>query len=248
MCFVGVLSCRYGFAQDPDSLFLQGNTHYRNAAFAEAVDCYEALRKAQWESPSLYYNLANSYFKLNKISLAILNYERVLLIDPGHKDAKFNLSLANEQIVDKIEAINEQFGRRLYVNLLSFYSADTWAKISISCFIVALLALFLYFFGKRVGQKKAGFFIGVLCFLFSISGFWLAHLSQARLTAADLAIVFAPSVTVKSNPTAVSTDLFILHEGTKVKILNQDGAWRQVQLVDRSEGWLKVEDIEIINN
>ncbi len=231
----------------PDSLFEQGNKCYRNGQYAEAVKDYEAVLSQGLESLSLFYNLGNSYYKMKQIPQAILNYERVLLRDPEHKDAKFNLSLANKLVVDRIEDARIPFVERLYVSVLSLFSADVWGVFSVACFVAALLFVLLYFFAPRVGQKKLGFFLGLLCLFLSVAAYGMGSLVSARMKAGDEAIVFAPTVTVKSDPTEMAKKLFVLHEGVKVKLLAKDGNWRKIQLADHAEGWMKLEQLSIIN-
>ena len=63
----------------------------------------------------------------------------------------------------------------------------------------------------------------------------------------DEAVVMKTVTSVKSSPSSgSSTDLFILHEGTKVKVLDGEGAWTNVSLSDGRQGWMKTDDIEII--
>ena len=194
----------------------------------------------------LYYNLGNAYYKHNEFAKAILNYERALLLNPGNEDARFNLEMANTHIVDKIDPVGKFFLSVWIDSLRNFLSSNTWAVIGIGSFLLFIGGLYLYLFSKSVKAKKFGFFGGIILFLIAVLANWFAWGLNSKLKARSEAIVFAATVPVKSSPAESGTDLFILHEGTKVSILSKLGDWSEVKISDGNRGWLPSSSIEII--
>lgn len=219
---------------------------YASENYAEAIETYEALLSENNESAEIYYNLGNAYYKMGKIAPAILNYERALLLDPGDRDIRFNLNLSKQNTADKIETVSDFFLVKWINGIQSLFSVDTWSTIGIVCFCLFIACLILFFFSKLMLMKKIGFYLGAfLLFLIIMSNIFASRQKYDLLNRSG-AIVFAPTVTVKSSPDASGTDLFILHEGTKVNIKSQLGDWNEVELEDGNIGWIQKKDIEVI--
>jgi tetratricopeptide (TPR) repeat protein len=216
----------------------KANKAYGEGLYAEAADLYKKVAASGYEAPELYYNLGNSCFKLNDYPGAILWYERAKRLDPGNEDISFNLNVANSKIADKIEPVPEMFYRRWYFGLVNRFSADAWAWLSVICFLAAFAGATLYLLAARLFLRKTGFWSGALflvLFLFTLL-FAVSASDQARNVGE--AIIFTPSVTVKSSPDEKSVDLFVLHEGTKVRIMDQIGTWYEIRIANGSVGWL----------
>ena len=196
------------FAQE--ATIKEAEVAYTKEDYGKAIELYEGLLKTHGESAEIYYNLGNAYYKENKITPAILNYERALLLDPGDGDIRFNLQLARQKSVDKIEPVGDFFLHRWFDKVQNMGAADSWAQIGIVCFNIF------------AGNQKD------------------------ELVNRKSAIVFAPTVTVKSSPDASGTDLFILHEGTKVSIKSKLGDWNEIEMEDGNVGWMPSKDMEII--
>ena len=224
---------------DADSAYVNGN-------YQEAIKVYESLLK-QGESAELYYNLGNAYYRTENITRAVLNYERALLLSPGDGDIRFNLQIARSKTIDKIVPESEMFFVTWYRSLVNIMSVDGWGRMAL-VFLALVIVLFLvYLFSARVWVQKVGFFGGgILLVVFVFSNFF-AWQQRQQLLNREGAIVVAPSVTVKSTPAQNGTDLFILHEGTKVVIT--DGSmksWREIRLADGKKGWIESKKIELI--
>ncbi len=225
---------------------VKGNKAYSAGSYSTAVDQYKKVVEAGYESPELYYNIGNSYFKLNDYANAILWYERAKRIDPGNEDIDFNLNVANTKISDKIEPLPELFYKRWLNAVILLFSVDTWATVSIIMFITALLCGVLYLASRVLILRKIGFWFGLgllfiagLSMVFAWSGY-----SFTRNT--NEAIVFAPTITVKSSPDEKSTDLFVIHEGTKVRLLDNISGWYEIRIASGSVGWLPATSLEEI--
>ena len=224
----------------------QANEAYGQEDYIKAIELYEQTLREQGVSSDLYYNLGNAYYKHNEFAKAILNYERALLLNPSNEDARFNLEMANTHIVDKIDPVGKFFLSVWIDSLRNFLSSNTWAVIGIVSFLLFIGGLYLYLFSKSVKAKKFGFFGGIILFLIAVLANWFAWGLNSKLKARSEAIVFAATVPVKSSPAESGTDLFILHEGTKVSILSKLGDWSEVKISDGNRGWLPSSSIEII--
>ena len=224
---------------DADSAYVNGN-------YQEAIKVYESLLK-QGESAELYYNLGNAYYRTENITRAVLNYERALLLSPGDGDIRFNLHIARSKTIDKIVPESEMFFVTWYRSLVNIMSVDGWGRMALVSLALVIVLFLVYLFSARVWVQKVGFFGGgILLVVFVFSNFF-AWQQRQQLLNREGAIVVAPSVTVKSTPAQNGTDLFILHEGTKVVIT--DGSmksWREIRLADGKKGWIESKKIELI--
>ena len=229
-----------------DERFDKANAFYSDGNFQEAIDSYEEILKTGLESSELYYNLGNAYYRNGYLPAAILNYERASLLAPHDNDIRYNLELAYSQTTDKIEKVEEFFLTRWFVALRSSADSDNWAIISIILFVFALTGLFIYFFSQTTIIRKISFFIAVMFVTGSVATFAFSYNQKKRLINRDRAIVFAPSVTVRSSPDRSGTEIFVLHEGTRVKILQTLGDWYEVELDDGNSGWMLAGNVEVI--
>ncbi|MDD6765513.1 MAG: tetratricopeptide repeat protein [bacterium] len=229
-----------------ESTLKEAEEAYAKEDYTQAIELYESVLKSYGESAMVYYNLGNAYYKAGKVAPAILNYERALLLNPGDSDTRFNLQVARQKTVDKIEPIGEFFLTRWIGTVEDVYSADGWAKWGVASFVLFIGCLVLFFFSKWIRLKKIGFFAGICFLLISLVANLFADSQQDKLLHRADAIVFASTVTVKSSPDASGTDLFILHEGTKVTIKSTLGEWSEIQLEDGNVGWMPSKEIQQI--
>ncbi|MDF9829581.1 tetratricopeptide repeat protein [Parabacteroides sp. PF5-6] len=229
-----------------DEAIKEAEMAYTQENYEEAIQKYEAILTSYGESSQIYYNLGNAYYKAGQIAPAILNYERALLLDPGDADIRFNLQLAKQRAVDKIEPVGEFFLTRWFHAIANMGSTDSWAKLGIFCFLLFIGCLLLFFFSRWARMKKVGFYLGIVLLVIVIFSNIFARNQKNELINRTEAIVFSPTVTVKSSPDASGTDLFILHEGTKVSIKSTLGEWNEVESEDGNVGWMPKKDIQII--
>jgi len=224
----------------------QANEAYAKGDFQTASGLYEELLKANGESATVYYNLGNSYYKLNKVAPSILNYERALLLEPGNNDIRFNLEIAKLKTVDKIEPIGDFFLSEWFLAVQNLWSTDAWCNFSILCFILLIVCLFFFFFSRHIFIKKLGFYVAVGLLIAVVLGNSFAYNQKKKLTQRNEAIIFASTTTIKSSPDTSGTDLFILHEGTKVKVKNKVGNWNEIVTADGNVGWINNSEMEVI--
>ena len=232
-------------AADRDGELRAAEKAYADGNYPAAAEQYEALIKNYGESAEVYYNLGNAYYKLGRIAPAILNYERALAMNPGDGDARFNLEMARLRTEDRIESTDGFLSRGLR-SVQRLLSVDAWAAVALVAFIAFAGCLILFFFSKWLRLRKMGFYLGILLLLVTVLANVCAWGGRRDLIVRDDAIIFAPTVTVKSSPDRSGTDLFLLHEGTKVTIKNALGEWYEIRLGDGKEGWIPSKDLERI--
>ncbi|MCU4176105.1 tetratricopeptide repeat protein [Carboxylicivirga sp. N1Y90] len=229
-----------------DDRFEKGNADYSNGNYHEAITNYQSILETGVESGDLYFNLANAYYKNGQLADAILNYERALLLKPQDKDVKYNLELAYSQTTDKITPIGGFFISKWHKSFQNKATSDFWAIIGICGLLLTLICAALFIYSRSVILKKAGFYLSFAFFILTITGIVFAYQQKQKLTERNHAIVFSPSLTVKSSPDASGTEIFILHEGTKVEIINTLGTWKEIELADGNVGWIEEHAITVI--
>jgi tetratricopeptide (TPR) repeat protein len=243
---IGILATSFLAAESKDlqDLLQTGNQYYLDGQYEMAVQSYQSIIDSGYASAELYYNLGNAYYKSHDITMALVNYERARILKPNDPEINHNLEIAREFVVDRIEVLPEFFLRRAYVGFVKIFDADIWALVSVIAFGLALGLFLAYFFLNQLFFRKLSFWIAVLCIVMATSTYLFALQQNNLVTKHHQAIILTPSVTIKSSPDEESgTDLFLLHEGTKVTISDELGDWREVVLSDGNSGWLKESDL-----
>ena len=225
--------------QNADDEYAKGN-------YQQAIKDYQEILKAGVSS-EIYYNLGNAYFRTDNITQALLAYERALQLSPGDNDIRFNLQYARSKTIDKITPETEMFFVTWYNSLVNFTSVDRWANTAIVSIVMALLLILVFLFAPQMWARKSGFYgSAVFLLLFAFANLF-AFQQKHELETKQGAIVIAPTVNVKKTPAASGTDVFVIHEGTRVDITDRGmKQWRGVKLADGREGWLKTSQIEEI--
>jgi hypothetical protein len=225
---------------DADSAYIQGD-------YLTAIDIYQSVIENQGVNATLYMNLGNCWLKRDEIAKAILYYERAYLLDPSDPDIRFNLDLARTKTVDKVNAVNQLFIVVWFKKLLAVLDVNGWAVMTVILFALTIILTGVLLFSKKSGLRKISFSFSVFFLLLSILSFIFATTQMGNIRERDTAIIMSPSVTVKSTPTSAGTDLFIIHEGRKVKILDSSmKEWVEIRLEDGNTGWIPVDVMEII--
>ncbi len=229
-----------------DTLFNAANELYDQKAYEDAIKVYETIEDSGYVSAELYFNIGNAYYKTHQIGPAILYYERAKKFEPNDDDIIFNLELARSHVADKIEQIPPFFLERWFNGIVNLMSSNTWALISLTLFIMGIILVIIYLFVDALKIRKLAFWTGMLAVLFSMITWFCSVKQKARMTAHDKAIIYAPSVTIRSEPDPGSTELFVLHEGTKVQVEQTDQEWIKIKLPDGKKGWIKNTALERI--
>ncbi|MGB4655313.1 MAG: tetratricopeptide repeat protein [Bacteroidales bacterium] len=249
-CFITamLLLCNTSLFSNTDvkKLALEANSAYNLRQYDSAANLYAQIINSGYESAELYFNLGNTYYRLNNIPEAILYYEKSLQLNPRNKDAAFNLNIANEQIQDKVEKLPELFYVKWFNKLTTMFSINTFAILTLVFLVLSFIGVFVFLMAKTMNWRKVGFF-STLAFVVLFTSSLLLGLTQHKnLLKHDNAIIFTPTINVKSSPNDDSKDIFVLHEGTKVKLLDNLNDWYEIQLKDGNKGWLKKENFRVI--
>ena len=219
---------------------------YKKGNYQQAIRDYEELLK-KGPSVELYYNLGNAYYRTDNITRAVLNYERALLLSPGDEDIRFNLQMARSKTIDKITPKSEMFFVTWYKSLVNFTSIDGWANTAIISIAIALLLILCYLFGKKILIRKAGFYGAIFFVVLFISCNIFAYEQRRILTRRTGAIITAASAPLKKTPVANSEYNTIIHEGSRVEIIDDTMKdWKLVELEDGREGWIQSSQMERI--
>jgi hypothetical protein len=231
-----------------DSLWVQANTFYANGQYTDAIRVYAEIEATDNVSPALYFNMGNACFKQNELANAILYYERALRLSPADAAIAYNLEMAQLRTLDRVDAVPEFFLFTWVRNLRRLAGADTWAMLSLCLVAATLLCLSGFFFIRSVRLRKLSFFAAVACVLLMAGSITFAAFQRADLADRSEAIVFPAVVTVKSAPDNTGKDLFILHEGAKVTIIDELAGWQNIRLRDGKEGWIEAGNTVRIEN
>ena len=233
-------------ANSNNNLFTKANELYNEAKYYESIKLYDSLISSEIESAPIYYNLGNAYFKINEIPSAILYYEKAKKIEPNNKDIIYNLELANTKIADRIEIVPEFFIRKWHNSLINSLNEKEWMLINILIFTLLLFTLITFFISNTNKIKRYCFYVSILLIALFIFSWANGNLSKNNKISNNFAIIFTPTLNIKSAPDDNSNTLFILHKGSKIEIIESSKQWRKIKISNGSEGWLKKDDFKKI--
>lgn len=231
-----------GWGQDQDN-FDKATTLYQKGDYTQAAAVYSSILKSGKESSALYYNLGNTYYKLNNVPESIYYYEKALQLDPENTDAKNNLIFANQMKVDAITPLPKTWVRQLSDGIVGLFSAHTWAVLSIIGVFAFVLSFLLYYFVERTALKRTFFSLMLVFLFFAVGSYTLAHFCHKQVSQTQYAILFDKTVRVFSDANAYSSEVMQLHEGTKVEIIEDAKDWVKIRLVNGKTGWTKVSSL-----
>ena len=227
------------------SLFKKGNAQYAKAQYKEAITSYQKLVDEGYQSVAVYYNLGNAYYKTDDMSSALLYYGKAHKLSPGDEDIRINIQLANSKITDKMDEPQEFFITKWWHSFILGFSLNTLAVLSVLLIMAGFFVFILYRFTGSVSVKKASFYTAILLIFFGLITIFIAGRQASYFEAHQQAIVFTGSVTTKSEP-GKGKDLFVLHDGTKVEVLEHNNSWIKIRLPNGSEGWVNATDVKEI--
>lgn len=240
---VGVLFtlfiCNITIANNNSIVFDSANASYAKGNFEKAIEQYESLIKSNFVSSEVYYNLGNAYFKTNNIGLAILNYEKAKKINPDDEDLITNLKLANQKTEDKIDAAPQLFLSEWKNGIINIFNEKEWSIICIVLFSISILLFGIYILSYSNALKKLGFFGGVILIVTTIFIFFIAKNKYEHTKNSADAIIISATATITGSPNEKGTKLFILHEGTKVVVTQEEAEWTEIKIANGNVGWLK---------
>lgn len=228
------------------ALFEKGNQQYAKAQYQQAVQSYQQILHDGYQSATVYFNLGNAYFKLDDVPSALLYYEKAHKLNPGDEDINFNIRFANSKTTDKLDQIPEFFVTSWWHSFILCFSANTLAMLSILFFLAGFGTLILYLFTNSATIKKSSFYIGIILIFVGLAFIFIANRQAHYFNSHHQAIVFTSSVTAKSSPDANAKALFVVHEGTKVNVMQTSNNWIEVELPNGNAGWIAANDVKEI--
>jgi len=242
----GFLATFFLQAQSAENFFKKGNEAYKKGDYQTAITAYEKVRQTDSIAPELYFNLGNAYYKLNRIAPSIYYYEKALKLKPDDEDIRYNLQLANQMKLDKIDQVPESFLLRTKKNINKLFDYNTWAWLVVLSAILGLLAFVIFLFTKNTNTKRLTFVV-MWGSLFLLIFTWYNADYGKKLSQQHYAIVFPAKVDVMTEPNLTSDIVMTLHEGSKIKILKKDADWYLVKLPNGKKAWIPQSEIKIID-
>lgn len=235
------------FAQN-ETLFDRATKAYNSGEYQNAVDSYLQILDKGQHSAELYYNLGNTYYKLNQIAPSIYYYEKALLLRPNDGEIKNNLAYAQNMTLDAIDTLPETGFARIYDTFLEFLSFDQWSYVAVVFMLLFVLLYIAFYYFRFASRKRLSFILGIVCLFFAIIAVVCAYLEYNAYRAERPAIVFAKEASVKSEPNLTSQEAFALHEGTKVNVLDELNEWKKIRIADGTIGWIPSDDIKVLKD
>jgi tetratricopeptide (TPR) repeat protein len=236
---LSIFFCLQAFAEE--TLFTQANTEYENRSYSEAISLYDSIILNGLESTELYYNLGNCYYKIQDWANAIWHYEKSLKLNTTNKNTSHNLQLTKLRLIDQIEPIPQLFYKKWRKNLVHLLSTKKWQTLALLCIWIILIIQLLNRFLNYKKKYFTAFFNALTLILLLIT-----YSSYQENHSKTEAIIFSSSVVVNSAPTENSTNLFSLHSGTKVELIEQIGTWINITLKNGNSGWIKKSDCKVL--
>ncbi len=235
------------FAQNA-TIFDDATKAYNKGDYEKAVEDYQKILKNGQHSATLYYNLGNSYYKLNQIAPSIYYYEKALLLNPNDSEIQNNLKYAQNMTLDAIDEIPETGISKIKGSIIGLFSFDQWARLAVAFVILFVLCYIAFYYFKYSSRKRIAFIASIISLLFSILSIIFAFLQKNHFDADQPAIVFASEVGIQSEPNERSQEIFKLHEGAKVNVLESLNNFDKIRLSDGKTGWLPKESIKLLKD
>ncbi|SFU60215.1 SH3 domain-containing protein [Pustulibacterium marinum] len=233
-----------GFSQDNEALFRKATDLYNAKKYEDAISKYEQILKNGEDSANLYYNLANAHYKLSHIAPSIYYYEKALQLAPNDADIKNNITFAKNMTIDAIQPLPKTDWQKFKENTIGRYTYNGWAVIGVVCMFLFVIFVSVYFLVYKSLQKRIFFILAGIMLLLCIVTNIFAYIQFDVVHDSNFAIVYVPETNVKSEPNASADEIFMLHEGTKVELMNELNGWRKIKLADGKTGWLPEPDVK----
>ena len=247
LTILAYLVCALGFSQN-EQLFEQATASYNEGDYTKAANNYLKILESGEHSAELYFNLGNTYYKLNNIAPSIYYYEKALLLKPNDQDVRTNLAYAQNMTLDAIEPLPQTTISKAYNKLTTYLSFDQWAYVAVGFMLLFVCCYIAFYYFTFSTQKRIAFISSFLFLIFSILAAVLAYLQFSKFHTDQPAIVFTEEVGIKSEPNNRSEAIFSLHAGAKVHVLEEVNDWKKIQIADGKTGWIPSEDIKILKD
>ena len=237
----------WGYSQN-DARFMQATDAYNEGDYEKAIALYEEILDNGEHSAALYFNMGNSYYKLNQIAPSIYYYEKALLLNPGDSEIKTNLAYAQNMTLDAIEVLPETGISRIYQRVTGRLSFDQWGYTAVILLLLFVLAYLAFYFLNYATYKRIALISSLSFLLISGISVLFAFLQYTQFKEEQPAIIFIEEASVKTEPNNRSEEAFVLHEGTKVNVLEQLNDYKKIQLVDGKVGWISSDELKLLKD
>lgn len=240
------LFCSIPVIAQNQALFEKGNTAYNEGNYNDAIGNYEAILNSGVTSAELYFNLANAYYKLNQVAPSVYYYEKALQLDPNDKEILNNLEYARNMAIDDIEEVEKGGLTKIVNDVISVLSYNGWAKTAIACSALFAVLFLLYYFSVGTRFKRLYFTFSMIFLVLGIVSVGFAFQQESYIESSNFAVVFAEEAPVRSEPNLRSDELFLLHEGTKLEVLETFQDWVKLELANGAVGWIDKNDVRLL--
>ncbi len=249
-CVLAFLMLLFAFSANAqnDALFSRATEAYNAGDYNKSIAIYLEILENGEHSAELYYNLGNSYYKLNQIAPSIYNYEKALLMKPNDSEIINNLGYAQNMTLDAIETMPETGLSKIYENIIGVLSFNQWGYAAVLFMMLFVVLYIAFYYLKYATQKRIAFISGMLSLLLAVIATIMAFMSYGDFKIDQPAIVFSDEVIIKSEPNERSEEVFRLHEGTKLDILEEFKGWKKVRIADGQIGWIRSESIKLLKD
>ncbi|WP_297791825.1 tetratricopeptide repeat protein [uncultured Eudoraea sp.] len=231
-----------------EALFNRATTYYNEGEYEKASENYFEILENGEHSAALYYNIGNCYYKLNQIAPSIYYFEKALLLEPNDKEIKNNLAYAQNMTLDVFQPLPEKTLTKLYNNFIGLFSFDQWAYLAVLFICLFVIAYIIFYFVRYSSQKRIAFISSLVSLFIAVFCILMAFVQFKNFEADMPAIVFAEELRVKSEPNNRSSQAFLLHEGTKVNVLDTLDDWNKIELIDGQTGWVPSNEIKVLKD
>lgn len=245
--FLFILLAPLGYSQS-EIHFDSATVAYNNGDYEKAISYYMGILEEGKHSAALYYNLGNSYYKLNQIAPSIYYYEKALLLAPNDKEIRNNLVYAQNMTLDAINPLPETTLSRFYKQVTGVFSFDGWSYLAVVFVLIFVVSYILFYYLRSSTHKRIAFTSSLVAIVLTVISIVFAFLRYQDFMADQPAIIFAQEVNVKTEPNDRSDIAFTLHEGTKVNVLEEFDAWKKIELTDGQTGWLLSESVKVLKD
>ena len=238
-----VFSCPVFAVTEGMSLhYKKGMDSYRNNQYELAIQEFEIILNNNWDSPELYYNLGNAYYRNGNTSGSVWAYESCLRLSPTYTDAEYNLKLANLKVKDRVDLPNPPIYLKWYMGIKEHFTPSVW--INVTLFILLLLSLVVTV-SRILSVVSLNYISGIFSTLFFISLFFTLH-SIWTENSVNQGIIYYSAAEARSEPNTFSAQLFTVHEGLKVSVNQTSENWVEIELMDGKTGWIENHQIRLI--
>ncbi|MDQ7917135.1 tetratricopeptide repeat protein [Mesonia sp. MT50] len=232
--------------QDYSAVFEKATQDYASGNYEAAIAKYEQILDGEQESVALYYNLGNAHYKLDHIAPSIFYYEKALQLSPQNQDVQNNLAFAEQMTIDAIEEASPTGIDKLKANTIGTFGSETWAKMAIAGVFIFVVFFIWYYFSIGTGLKRLLFSVSIIGMLLFIFSFSFAFIQQQDTSQERYGIIFSEEASIKAEPNPKASEAFLLHEGTKVKLLDGFNGFYKLEIGDGRQGWLKQEHVKAL--